>query len=64
MEWIEARREERVRELEGRVLYLHLLGMDYQKIARFIDKSPKAVDNALQRIKAKVQEILQETIDN
>ncbi len=64
MELIEARLEERLSDLEGRVLYLHLLGMDYQKIARFIDKSPKAVDNALQRIKAKVQEILQETIDN
>ena len=64
MELIEARLEERLSDLEGRVLYLHLLGMDYQKIARFIDKSPKAVDNALQRIKAKVQEILQETIDD
>lgn len=64
MELIEARLEEKLSDLEGRVLYLHLLGMDYQKIARFIDKSPKAVDNALQRIKAKVQEILQETIDN
>ena len=57
MELIEARLEEKLSDLEGRVLYLHLLGMDYQKIARFIDKSPKAVDNALQRIKAKVQEI-------
>ena len=64
MELIEARLEEKLSDLEGRVLYLHLLGMDYQKIARFIDKSPKAVDNALQRIKAKVQEILQETIDD
>lgn len=64
MELIEARLEEKLSDLEGRVLYLHLLGMDYQKIARFIDKGPKAVDNALQRIKAKVQEILQETIDN
>lgn len=64
MKLVEAKLEEKLSNLEGRVLYLHLLGMDYQKIARFIDKSPKAVDNALQRIKTKVQEILQETIDN
>ena len=38
MELIEARLEEKLSDLEGRVLYLHLLGMDYQKIARFIDK--------------------------
>ena len=42
-------------ELERKVLYLHLLGTDYRTIAKLLGKSPKAVDNALQRIKTKVQ---------
>ena len=45
-------------DLERRVLYLHLLGTDYRTIARLLDKSPKTVDNAIQRIKAKTQKIL------
>ena len=46
--------------LENRVLYLHLMGMDYLKIAEVMDKSPKAIDNALQRIKGKARHILEE----
>ena len=45
-------------DLESRVLYLHLMGEDYQSIARLLDKSPKSIDNALQRIKNKMSEIL------
>ena len=41
--------------LESRVLYLHLLGEDYQRIAKLLDKSPKSIDNALQRIKNKMK---------
>lgn len=44
--------------LENRVLYLHLLGTDYKTIAQLLEKSPKTVDNALQRIKAKAEKIL------
>ena len=47
-------------KLENRVLYLHLMGMDYLKIAEVMDKSPKAIDNALQRIKGKARHILEE----
>lgn len=43
--------------LENRVLYLHLLGTDYKTIAQLLEKSPKTVDNALQRIKAKAEKI-------
>lgn len=52
--------EESLSGLERRVLYLHLLGTDYKTIAKLIDKSPKAVDNALQRIKTKVGKLIGE----
>lgn len=58
-ELIESRLEESLSELEKRVLYLHLRGTDYRTIARLLDKSPKTVDNAIQRIKAKTQKILE-----
>ena len=45
-------------DLEKKVLYLHLIGEDYQAIARLLDKSPKSIDNALQRIKRKMSTIL------
>ena len=44
--------------LENHVLYLHLMGTDYRTIAEVLGKSPKSVDNALQRIKTKAQKIL------
>lgn len=47
-------------ELEKRVLYLHLLGTDYRRIAGLLDKSPKTIDNALQRIKNKAEKIVEE----
>ena len=49
---------ENLSDLENRVLYLHLLGTDYKTIARLLDKSPKTIDNALQRIKSKMEKIL------
>lgn len=57
---LETKLEESLSSLEKKVLYLHLLGTNYRKIAELIDKSPKTVDNALQRIKAKTQKILEE----
>lgn len=59
-ELIESRLEETLSDLENRVLYLHLLGTDYKTIARLLDKSPKTIDNALQRIKGKTEKILKE----
>lgn len=55
---IESELEEQLSELESRVLYLHLLGTDYKTIATLLDKSPKTVDNALQRIKLKAEKII------
>lgn len=48
----------RLSDFESRVLHLHLLGEDYRTIAKLLDKSPKSIDNALQRIKQKVFDIL------
>ena len=56
---IEEKLEQELSDLEKRVLYLHLLGTDYKKIANLLDRSPKTVDNALQRIKGKTQRILE-----
>lgn len=60
-EWVsklEKELDEQLSTLEKRVLYLHLMGTDYKTIASLIDKSPKTVDNALQRIKAKAEKII------
>ena len=40
------------------MLYLHLMGTDYKTIAELLGKSPKSIDNALQRIKAKAEKML------
>lgn len=50
--------KELLSQLENHVLYLHLMGTDYRTIAELLGKSPKSVDNALQRIKTKAQKIL------
>ncbi len=55
---LEMKLEESLSDLENRVLYLRLLGTDYRTIARLLDKSPKTIDNALQRIKGKTEKIL------
>ena len=52
----------RLSKLENRVLYLQMNGMDYQTIAKIMDKSPKTVDNALQRMKTKARQLLEEKI--
>ncbi|MEE1315021.1 MAG: RNA polymerase sporulation sigma factor SigH [Faecalimonas sp.] len=49
----------RLSDLESRVLHLHLMGEDYHSIAKLLDKSPKSIDNALQRMKQKMFDILQ-----
>jgi RNA polymerase sporulation-specific sigma factor len=40
--------------LESRVLTLYLEGRSYEQIAAAVESDPKAVDNALQRVKRKV----------
>ena len=51
--------KEKLSKLERKVLYLHLQGMEYLKIAEFMDKSPKTIDNALQRVKRKLEHYLE-----
>lgn len=50
----------RLSDLENHVLYLHLMGTNYRDIAELLGKSPKAVDNALQRIRVKAEKLLKE----
>ena len=47
--------KDRLSKMEGQVLDFYLAGLNYQQIAEEMGKSPKAIDNALQRIKAKVR---------
>ena len=56
---IEQELKRRLSDLESRVLHLHLMGEDYRSIAKLLDKSPKSIDNALQRIKQKMSTILE-----
>ena len=58
-ETLEQKLRDRLSDLENRVLYLHLTGEDYHSIAKLLDKSPKSIDNALQRIKQKISTILE-----
>lgn len=47
--------KESLSKMERQVLELYLAGLNYQQIAEEMGKSPKSIDNALQRIKAKVR---------
>ena len=44
-------------KMENQVLTLYLRGEDYMHISKILDKSPKSIDNALQRIKKKISVI-------
>lgn len=43
--------------LEIEVFNLHMEGKNYKEIAILLDKSPKSIDNALQRIKKKLESV-------
>ena len=45
--------------LEKKVYELYVGGMDYKMIATELGKSPKAIDNALQRIRGKMKKLLE-----
>lgn len=49
------RLKERLSKMECQILERYLAGLNYQQIAEELEKSPKSVDNALQRIKAKAK---------
>lgn len=46
-------------KLEERVLNLYLSGMTYTQIAELMGRTPKSIDNALQRIKGKLTAVQQ-----
>jgi len=49
--------KEELTDFEECVFDLRLQEFEYKEIASILDKSPKAIDNALQRIKAKIKKI-------
>ncbi len=49
------RMEETLSKLEKAVLNMYLDGMSYQEIAKELLRSPKSIDNALQRVKRKLE---------
>lgn len=44
--------------MENKVLDMYLKGEGYVEIGRILGKSPKSIDNALQRIRAKIREVI------
>ncbi len=60
MERLQKMLDERCSKFEHRVLSLYLNGHDYHQIAAEFGKTPKSIDNALQRIKRKVSAIIEE----
>lgn len=56
---LEATFEKELSSFEKEVLELKLMGYDYQDIALIMGKTPKSIDNALQRMKKKIGEALE-----
>lgn len=54
------RLEEKLSPMEKKVLYLYLEGHSYIKIAELMDKTPKSIDNSLQRIRGKIKSLKEE----
>lgn len=52
-----ARLEENLSAMEKTVLYLYLEGNSYTQIADIMSKSPKSIDNCLQRIRGKMKHL-------
>ncbi len=55
---IEAKIEELLSDLEWEVLTSYLQGKSYQEIAEDLDRHVKSIDNALQRVKRKLERFL------
>lgn len=62
LEAIRSELEKSLSDLENRVFYLHMQGIDYQTIAKLLNKSSKSIDNALQRIKNKTEKIIEKSV--
>ncbi len=59
---IEKHISESLSELECKVLHLYMQGNTYVQIANITDKNEKSIDNAIQRIRRKVDKIIQKVI--
>ncbi|MFP4497743.1 MAG: RNA polymerase sporulation sigma factor SigH [Vulcanimicrobiota bacterium] len=55
--------QENLSELESRVLMSYLEGKSYQEMAKELDRHVKSIDNALQRVKRKIEKTLGEKND-
>lgn len=55
---IRKKAKEVLSEMEWTVLQYHLQGMNYRQIAEYMKKEPKSIDNALQRIRGKLWNIM------
>ena len=53
------RRFPRLSPMENQVLDYYLDGNGYTEIAKIMGKTPKSIDNALQRIRGKIKEQLE-----
>ena len=51
---INEKMKESLSKFENKVMTLYLDGHNYIEIASLLEKSPKSIDNALQRIKKKL----------
>lgn len=55
--------QENLSELESKVLMSYLEGKSYQEMAKELDRHVKSIDNALQRVKRKIEKTLGEKND-
>lgn len=54
---IEAYIQNQLSRFEQKVVNLYIEGLSYQQIAGQLERTPKSIDNALQRIKKKLGEL-------
>ena len=57
---IESRIDEALSPLERKVLAAYLDGKSYQEIAKNLGRHVKSIDNALQRVKHKLEKLISE----
>ncbi|WP_164670661.1 RNA polymerase sporulation sigma factor SigH [Virgibacillus doumboii] len=57
---MEGKLSELLSELEKKVLHLYLDGCTYQEISVLLKRHVKSIDNALQRVKRKLEQLLEE----
>ena len=50
--------DENLSKLEKEVLSMYLKGISYQEIAKIMNRPPKSIDNALQRVKKKLEKFV------